>query len=182
MLKNAFLVSLFAAALAHAAVVRLDIKERSDILDGKTFGTVGAYERIVGKAYFASQSQARRRIKPSSTSTKLRATSDGLVEFSSDIFLLRPKNPKKGNGTVLYEVSNRGNKSMLTYFNRAADFARPAQRRRIRRRPADESGLHAAVGRLAVRHAGRPASGVSLSARRCRDSRHRARGAHPGSP
>jgi len=48
MLKNAFLASIFVAAVAHAAVVRLDIKERSDILDGKAFGNVGAYERIVG--------------------------------------------------------------------------------------------------------------------------------------
>jgi len=42
MLKNVFLSSLFAATLAHAAVVRLEIKERSDILDGKAFGNVGA--------------------------------------------------------------------------------------------------------------------------------------------
>jgi len=52
MLKNAFLLSLLAAAVAQSAVVRLEIKERSDILDGKAFGNVGAYERIVGKAYF----------------------------------------------------------------------------------------------------------------------------------
>ena len=44
------LLFLLAATMAQAAVVRLDIKERSDILDGKTFGNVGAYERIFGKA------------------------------------------------------------------------------------------------------------------------------------
>jgi hypothetical protein len=44
---------------------------------------------------------------------------DGHVEFSSDVFLLRPKDPKKGNSTVLYEVSNRGSKSLLSNFNRA---------------------------------------------------------------
>ena len=118
MLKNAFLASLFAAALAKAAVVRLEIKERSDILDGKTFGNAGAYERIVGKAYFVVNPKlaANQAIVDIDKAPRNR---DGMVEFSADIFLLRPKNPKKGNGTVLYEVSNRGNKSMLTHFNRA---------------------------------------------------------------
>jgi hypothetical protein len=118
MLKKAFLIS-FVAAMAHAAVVRVDIKERSDILEGKAFGNVGAYERIVGKAYFVVNPRI-----PSNQAIadidKAPRNRDGMVEFSSDIFLLRPKNPKKGNGTVLYEVSNRGNKSMLTHFNRAA--------------------------------------------------------------
>ena len=119
MLKNVFFVSLLAAAMAHAAVVRLDIKERSDILDGKTFGNVGAYERIVGRAHFVVNPRlpANQAIVDIDKAPRNR---DGMVEFSSDIFLLRPKNPKKGNGTVLYEVSNRGNKSMLTHFNRAA--------------------------------------------------------------
>ena len=53
MFKRALLASFFVVTLAHAAVVRLDVKERSDILDGKSFGNAGAYERIIGKAYFA---------------------------------------------------------------------------------------------------------------------------------
>src|ERR1700722_8051619 len=118
MFKHAIL-SLLVAAAAHAAVVRLDVKERSDVLDGKTFGNVGAYERIVGKAYFVVNPRlpANQAIVDIDKAPRNR---DGMVEFSSDIFLLRPKNPKKCNGTVLYEVSNRGNKSMLTHFNRAA--------------------------------------------------------------
>lgn len=117
-MRKAFVVSLFVAAVAHAAVVRLEVKERSDVLDGKLFGSTGAYERIVGKAYFAVNPKL-----PANQAIvdidKAPRNKDGMVEFSSDIFLLRPKNPKKGNGTVLYEVSNRGLKSMLTHFNRA---------------------------------------------------------------
>ena len=111
MLKKALLaslfMSLFAAALAQAAVVRLEVKERSDVLDGKTFGTVGAYERIVGKAYFAINPKLAAN-QAIADIDKAPRNQDGLVEFSSDVFLLRPKDPKKGNGTVLYEVSNRG--------------------------------------------------------------------------
>src|SRR5580765_8467512 len=108
MLKNAFFVSLLAAVVAQSAVVRLDIKERSDILDGRAFGNVGAYERIVGKAYFVVNPRlpANQAIVDIDKAPRNR---DGMVEFSSDFFLLRPKNPKRGNGTLLYEVSNRGN-------------------------------------------------------------------------
>ena len=85
----------------------------------------------MGKAYFAMNPKlpANQAI---ADIDKAPRNQDGLVEFSSDVFLLRPKDPKKGNGTVLYEVSNRGYKSMLTYFNRAAGSLDP--------RNADEFG------------------------------------------
>ncbi len=36
-----------------AALLRIEVSERSDVLDGKAFASAGPYERIVGKAYFA---------------------------------------------------------------------------------------------------------------------------------
>src|SRR5690606_11771193 len=44
---------------------------------------------------------------------------DGRVEFSSDFYLLRPREPARGNGTVLFEVSNRGRKGLLDTFSLA---------------------------------------------------------------
>ena len=41
----------------------------------------------------------------------------GLVEFSSDLEVLRPKT--KGNGTALVEISNRGGKGMVNMFDLA---------------------------------------------------------------
>ena len=49
----------------------------------------------------------------------------GRVEFSSDFFLLKPKQVERGNGTVLYEVSNRGGKGMLAFYNQAAGSLDP---------------------------------------------------------
>src|SRR5262249_50946115 len=49
----------------------------------------------------------------------------GKVEFSSDFFLLKPKQIERGNGAVLYEVSNRGGKSMLGFFNHATGSLDP---------------------------------------------------------
>ena len=51
----------------------------------------------------------------------------GLVEFSSDFYLLKPKDAARGNGTLLYEVSNRGGKGMLGFFNFATGSLDPAK-------------------------------------------------------
>jgi len=112
------LLAFCAAAVAQAGLVRLDIKERSDVLDGQAFGNSGSYERLTGKAYFAVNpklpvNQAIADID------KAPRNKDGMVEFSSDFYLVRPKDPTKGNGTLLYEVSNRGGKTMMLHMNRA---------------------------------------------------------------
>jgi hypothetical protein len=106
------------ASLAQAELVKLEIKERSDVLNGKAFGNMGAYERIVGRAYFAVDPKIKYN-QAIADITLAPKNGAGRVEFSSDFYMFRPKDPKKGNGTVLYEVSNRGAKSMLGHFNRA---------------------------------------------------------------
>jgi hypothetical protein len=40
-----------------------------------------------------------------------------LVEFSSDLCVLRLKDPTRGNGAMLVEMSNRGSRSALRLFN-----------------------------------------------------------------
>ena len=124
MLKRTFFAVLCAGLMAQAGAVRMEIKEQSDVLDGRAFGKTGGYERIVGKVYFA--------VDPKLPVNQMIADIDkaprnkeGSVEFSSDFYMLRPKDPKKGNGTVFYEVSNRGNKSLLTNFNRAPGSTDP---------------------------------------------------------
>jgi hypothetical protein len=41
------------------------------------------------------------------------------VRFSSDLYVLRPADPSKGNGVLLFEVPNRGRRGLLGRFNRA---------------------------------------------------------------
>jgi hypothetical protein len=36
-----------------------------------------------------------------------------MVEYEADVFILRPADPAKGSGKLLYEVTNRGNKVMF---------------------------------------------------------------------
>ncbi len=113
-----------ACAAAHAALVRIEVLERSDVLEGRAFGPAGPYERIVGKAYFAVDptAEANRIVRDVERAPR---NEQGLVEFSSDIYVLKPRDPARGNGAVLYEVSNRGKKRALDMFNRAASSMDP---------------------------------------------------------
>ena len=124
MLKKIFALALCLAPAMPARLLRIELSERSDVLGGKSFGSVGPYERLVGKAFFA--------VDPKLPANQIVCDIDkaprndsGLVEFSSDIYVLKPRDPKNGNGAALYEVSNRGNKGMLAMFNRATASHNP---------------------------------------------------------
>ena len=49
----------------------------------------------------------------------------GKVEFSADLFILRPKDAARGNGVALFDVVNRGRKGVLGVFNRATGSLDP---------------------------------------------------------
>jgi hypothetical protein len=106
--------TLLFALLSHAALLRIEIKERGDVPNS-------AYERIVGRAYF-SVDPALPANRAVVDLDKAPRNASGQVEFSSDLYMLRPKSPAASNGTVLYEVSNRGGKGMLGTFNRGDQF------------------------------------------------------------
>jgi hypothetical protein len=107
-------------ALASAGVTRVEIASRSDL-------PIDNYERVTGKVYFA--------VDPKLAANKIIAdielaprNAQGMVEFSADVEILRPKT--KGNGTALVEVSNRGGKGLLSMFDMTAsrsatDFGDP---------------------------------------------------------
>lgn len=101
---------------ASAEVTRIQIDQRDVFADGARFGKTGAYESISGRLYFAVDpgNQANERI----TDLNLAPLNEnGQVEFWSDFFLLQPVDPAKGNGRLLYDVHNRGNKLALWTFN-----------------------------------------------------------------
>ncbi len=124
MLNRLLLAALCVASVSQAALVRLDVTERSDVLDGHAFGKTGAYERITGRAYFAVDPKLAVN-QVIADLDKAPRNKDGLVEFSADFFILRPKDSAKGNGDVFYEVSNRGGKTLLSNFDRAAVSPNP---------------------------------------------------------
>jgi hypothetical protein len=42
-----------------------------------------------------------------------------MVEFSSDLVIIRPKDANRGNGSALVEISNRGGRGMLRFYDHA---------------------------------------------------------------
>ena len=98
--------------------ITLDILRRGPFAAGHAFGDTGAYERIDVRAHFAIDHVAPVNGQVIDISLAPRGR-DGLVRFSLDFFLLCPVDPARGNGTVLLELPNRGNKRCLQFFNDA---------------------------------------------------------------
>ena len=104
----AFATALAIVSSASAEVVRLTISNRADV----DFG----YEKITGRVYFAVDPNDPQNARIADIGKAPRNTA-GLVEFSSDFYMLRPK--AGGTSTVIIDIVNRGNLTMLNGFNRA---------------------------------------------------------------
>jgi hypothetical protein len=102
-----FLMFSSSALLLNARVIRVEIVSRQDVLQGKPFGKVGGYERITGRVFFSAAiaNPHNRGIVDLENAVNLK---NGEVEFSADFMALRPKDPGKGNGSLLLENPNRG--------------------------------------------------------------------------
>ncbi len=122
--RKAVLLGLFAAALASAAVTAVRVNERSDVLNGAPFGSAGPYERIIATVHFAIDPNlpANAIIRDIQFAPR---NEQGLVEFTADLYVLKPRDPAHGNGTALMEISNRGGKSMLNRFQYAVGSTDP---------------------------------------------------------
>jgi hypothetical protein len=100
------------ASASLAAVTSIEVTDRSDD---------GGYERIVAKVHYAVAPQLppNRYIADIDFAPR---NADGKVEFSSDLYILRPRDASKRNGTLLVEVPNRGGKGLAAMFNLNDNF------------------------------------------------------------
>ncbi len=114
----AFVGATLLAASAVAEVTHIEVTSRGEIVQGQRFGGVGAYEKLVGTMHFAVDPDAdvNRIVRDIAHAPR---NGEGAVEFSADFFLIRPVEAGRGNGALLFDVANRGNKTMLSRFNRA---------------------------------------------------------------
>jgi hypothetical protein len=103
----------------QAEVVKVDITDRGVVAGGKSFGDVGPYEKIEGTLHFEfdPDNKANAAIVDLSLAPR---NERGRVEARADLFVLQPVDPDKGSGTALLEVSNRGGKASLRYYNAAS--------------------------------------------------------------
>jgi hypothetical protein len=105
-----------APAASQARIVRVEITQTAPAWGGRNFGEVGAYERVIGKAYgeIDPQSPSNSMIQDIALAPK---NARGMVEYSTDIDILRPADRSKSNGVLFFNIINRGNKGGLALFN-----------------------------------------------------------------
>lgn len=101
---------MLSAVLCAGGVKSIDVIERTGIAGEPS------YDRVIAKARFA--------VDPSLPANKLIADIDlaprdenGMVEFVADLYILKPHDPARSNGTALVEISNRGGKGLLGTFD-----------------------------------------------------------------
>jgi len=108
----------------EARITRIEITSiESPTFEGRTFGSVAAYEKLRGKAYGEVDPDDPR----NAIITDIRLAprnGGGMVEYSMDIYILKPIDLSKGNHKLFMEVNNRGNK-LFADFNRSSGGNNP---------------------------------------------------------
>ena len=103
-------------ASAEARITRVEITKTEPAFGGQSFGAVGSYERLIGKAYgeVDPRSPANALIQDIALAPR---NVRGMVEYVTDIDILRPADRSKSNGVLFFNIVNRGNKGGLSLFN-----------------------------------------------------------------
>ncbi len=105
-------------AVASAEVAKVTIANRVTVAGGQAFGTTGPYEKLTGTIEFALDPKEPHNARITDLGRAAQDAS-GRVHFTSDMMVLRPTDPAKGNGVLLFEVINRGRLGLLDRFNSA---------------------------------------------------------------
>ena len=113
LLGSVFAVSLILMSPAEARITKLEItRTESPTFGGAAFGNVGQFEKIVGIAH--GEVDPNDPLNAIIQDIELAPRNDrGMVEYSTDFYIIKPKDMSKGNGMLVYEVVNRGNKGGL---------------------------------------------------------------------
>src|SRR5215472_13119252 len=116
LIASTVLTTVLCAAPSEARITRIEITKVEPAFEGKQFGAVGTYERVIGRAYGEVDPDlpANAIIQDISLAPK---NARGAVEDVTDIDILRPADRSKGNGILFFNVVNRGNKGGLSAFN-----------------------------------------------------------------
>jgi hypothetical protein len=83
-------------------------RTESPTFDGISFGQVGRYEKLVGRAHGEVDPRDPRNAVIVDLALAPR-NARGMVEYSTDVYILKPVREDRGNGKLLFELPNRGN-------------------------------------------------------------------------
>jgi Alpha/beta hydrolase domain len=94
-------------------ITALAIDRVEPVADGRAFGDVGAYERVVGLATGEVDPLCLEN-RGIANLDKAPRNAEARVAYQTDFFVLRPADAARGNGRLLYEVNNRGRKLLFS--------------------------------------------------------------------
>src|SRR5882724_7178408 len=110
----ACVASVSEARITQLQVVRLE----SPTFGGAAFGSVGAYEKITARAF----GEVDPTLPGNALITDIQyapRNARGMVEYSTDVVIVKPIDPSKGSGKIFYDVVNRGSNLSYASFNQA---------------------------------------------------------------
>jgi hypothetical protein len=107
-----------------ATSLRYVLKDQCPFAKGQSFGAVGDYELLSGDIEFSADPDDPAMMNVVDLDLAVR-NANGLVTYSAGFNLLRPRDSSKGNGRLLFDYGNRGNKRALQFFNDAKPSNRP---------------------------------------------------------
>ena len=100
----------------EARITQFEILRTEPAFGGQTFGNTGAYDHIYARV--------RGEVDPADPKNAIvqdlnlaPRNTQGLVEYSTDVELLKPADQIRGNRILLFEVNNRGNKLAPVVFD-----------------------------------------------------------------
>jgi hypothetical protein len=106
-------------------ITRLVIQKREPFAGGHEFPISGAYEKLVGKLY--GEVDPKHRLNRIIVNLdKAPRNRRGRVEYSSDLFILKPLDIARGNGKIFFDAPNRGGKRILAFLNDAPEANDPS--------------------------------------------------------
>jgi hypothetical protein len=113
--------ALLAPASADARITRIEFtRVESPTFGGASFGESGPFEKLVGQAW--GEVDPTDPLNAIIQDIELAPRNDrGMVEYSTEVFIIKPVDMSLGNRMVFYNVVNRGNKGGFTTFNLGAE-------------------------------------------------------------
>jgi hypothetical protein len=106
-----------------AGITRLEItRVESPTFDGQSFGNGGQYEKLVGRAFGQVDPSDPRNAVITDLSLAPR-NSSGMVDYVTDIFILKPLDPTRSNHRLFFDVNNRGDMRALGSMDNATTGA-----------------------------------------------------------
>jgi hypothetical protein len=109
--------ALLLTGAAEAKVIHITVTSRTPALKGQSFGKAGPYELVRGTATGELDPADRRNAVITDIQLAPR-NANGKVSYTTTFSILKPVDAAKSNGTLVYDVVNRGNVRFAARFTK----------------------------------------------------------------